>query len=102
MILDPLKNSHSIEYLLNESYLGFLKYTSNFLLYKISGFILALQIRVLYNHYHNPRGVILRFGEEAWPSTWRHFMLVVPLAGALQFLINMTLAMFGFRGGEGL
>ena len=61
----------------------------------MAGFILALQLRRLYNYCYNPSAEHVQYGEEAWPSTHWKFMLLVPLAGTLQLIINELLANFG-------
>ena len=71
---------------------GILKSTADFLLYKMAGFILALQIRYLYNYYYTPRLGSVKYGQEPWPSTYWAFMAIIPLAGVLQLVINW---MFG-------
>ena len=62
----------------------------------MSGFILALNLRWLYNYTYTPRFGSSRYGEEPWPSTHWAFMLVVPLAGALQMIINQILSRLGW------
>ena len=75
---------------------GALTHTTDFLLTKMAGFMLAMFIRWLYNYVHTPSLESVPYREEAWPSTHWAFMLIVPLAGVLQLVINMILARFGW------
>ena len=60
------------------------------------GFILAFEIRVLYNIYGQPQVGGFKYGEEPWPSTQLGFMALVPLAAVLQWGVNLGLAELGW------
>ena len=77
-------------------HLGPLRHTIHFLLHSMLGFIIALQLRLLYNYYQQPSLGGFAYGEEPWPSTQLGFTALVPLAGVLQWGINVGLKKLGW------
>lgn len=63
-----------------------------YLLRNALGFILAFELRVLYNQCYGHQPDSARFGHEPWPATQLGVLLLVPLALVLQTIINLTLS----------
>ena len=59
------------------------------------GFILAFGIRLLYNRNYSGGGDTTGSSAEAWPATQTGFLMLVPLALALQLFINFVLSQLG-------